>query len=79
MPAHPVRYQLHAKTKLMLLENVCTGSIHRLTAEELSAGGCEIKTIYASTDDSGYGGIRRYRGWSLDVMGMRLLLHVLRN
>lgn len=47
----------------MLLENVCSGTIHQVTAQELSdKNACEIKII-ASTDDSGYGGIRRHRGW----------------
>ena len=61
-----LRYQLHSKTKLMVLENVTTGSIHRITAEELSHNNvCDVRVTYAATDDSGYGGMRRYRGWTV--------------
>lgn len=52
----------------MLLENVCSGSIHKVTSEQLSAHDeCEIRVIHASTDDSGYGGMQRRRGWPLGI------------
>jgi len=60
------RYHLQAKTKIFVAENVVTGSIHELTSKVLSRGGaCSIKCIHTSPSDSGHGGVRRFRGWTL--------------
>lgn len=54
------------KTKIIILENVCTGNIQKLQCEILSeTGDLDIRVIHGCTEDSGYGGHRRYRGWTL--------------
>ena len=54
--------QLQKGTKLLLMENVCTGSTQELTAKEAtSTGKMWLKVIHADTIDSGYGGCRRQR------------------
>ena len=56
----------HRKTKILMIENVCTGCIQRVTAEAATAGAkMWVRTIHADTPDSGYAGCRRQRGWSL--------------
>jgi len=73
-----VRFQLAAGTRLMILENVVSGSIHKLTADILSHDSkCAIETIHAATQDSGYAANRRYRGWKLVLQerGYKCSLH----
>ena len=54
------------KTKIIILENVCTGNIQKLECELLSeTGDLDVRVIHGCTEDSGYGGHRRYRGWTL--------------
>jgi len=53
-------------TKLLALENVVTGSVHRLSSDTFGAeGSYGVKVVHVSTDDVGYGCCRRYRGWPL--------------
>ena len=60
-----IHSQLQKKTKMLLLENVVTGSIQQLTAREAtSTSKMWVKVIHGDTIDSGYGGCRRQRGWT---------------
>ena len=48
----------------MIAENVTTGTVQQLTAATWSARDeMEIKVIFAASEDAGYGGVRRIRGW----------------
>lgn len=52
----------------MLLENVTSGSIQKLTVEMLTEGNMmDCKVIHAATSDSGFGCTRRFRGWTLGL------------
>ena len=61
-PGH--RYHCHVGTRVLILENVCAGTIQQLTVSELQAY-YHIRHLHAGTEDSGYGAQRRYRGWTL--------------
>ena len=64
----PHRYHLHMETKLFVAENVTSGTIHQLTSKVLSRGGaCSIKNIHTAPSDTGHGGVRRFRGWTLEL------------
>lgn len=52
------------RVKLAVAENVVTGTIHKAFVESLEDEyGC--RHIFTGTEDSGHGGVRRYRGWFL--------------
>lgn len=62
----PCRFHLQNQTRVMIAENVVSGTIQKLTSETWSANDdMEIRVVFAATEDSGYGGHRRYRGWTL--------------
>ena len=61
-----VRSQLRSRTKILIIENVCTGNVHELTAQTLSAA-MYIRAVHASPQDAGYGAVRRQRGWLVAV------------
>jgi hypothetical protein len=50
------------RVKLALAENVTTGTIHKAFAEDFSEE-YACRHIFSGTEDSGHGGVRRYRGW----------------
>ena len=54
----------HVRTKLQVSENVVTGTVQRTSADVMSAySEADIRCIHASCADSGFGSIRRHRGW----------------
>lgn len=54
-----------AKTKVFILENVVTGSVHECSSEVLSKGGiCALRVLHTQPSDTGHGAVRRFRGWS---------------
>jgi hypothetical protein len=53
-----------ALTKLVVAENVVTGSIGERTTATFQATAA-TKVIFTQPDDQGYGCIRRRRGWYL--------------
>lgn len=58
--------QLTRRTKIMVLENVTSGSVQEVSIQCLTASGeVDARCLHASSDDSGYGAIRRHRGWNL--------------
>ena len=62
------RWQKENGTKVVLCENVVTGNVQKRCAETFSAGSMyDIKTIHVCSEDTGYGAIKRYRGWNLGL------------
>ena len=62
----PDRFQCQAGTKVQLLENVLSGTIQKCTIEALANQGLHTtKNLHCNTDDTGFGGARRFRGWRL--------------
>ena len=54
----------HSTTEVIIVENVVSGTIQRLTAEYVTRSGLYwAKTIHGDTWESGYGACRRQRGW----------------
>lgn len=54
-----------AKTKLMMSENVVTGSIHEEATRCFERNNLmDVKVVFTSPCDSGYGAMRRFRGWT---------------
>lgn len=65
--AAKVRWNKRAGTKIMLAENVTTGSVHRLSSEILSydsEGSYDVKIVHCAPHDTGHGAVKRYRAWS---------------
>lgn len=49
----------------MILENVVAGNIQAVSMQELtSTGEVSVRVLHAATEDSGYGGHSRRRGWT---------------
>lgn len=58
----------HAKTKLLMAENVTTGNIHELASRTFGdLGKCHVKTVHCQPFDSGHGSVRRFRGWTIGL------------
>ena len=56
--------KIHNGTRLALVENVVSGSVHKACAETFAHGGeYVLKTIHVATEDTGFAAIKRYRGW----------------
>ena len=52
------------KTKLLIAENVVTGTVHEAATRAFTSHGeCQVKVVHTSPHDSGHGCIRRCRGW----------------
>lgn len=58
-----VRWHAFAGTRIVLLENVCGGTIQELSCRELEDV-FHLRLIHGATEDSGYGATKRYRGWT---------------
>lgn len=59
----------------MVLENVVSGNVQQLSAQELTrTGELTVRVIHAGTEDSGYGGHSRRRGWT-GVQKVRSILY----
>lgn len=55
-------------TKVVLCENAVTGRVQKTCAETFSrASMYDVKTIHVCSEDTGYGAIKRYRGWNLGL------------
>ena len=60
-------------TRVIITENVTTGSVHALAAETLGKEDMyDIRLLHTATEDSGYGGVKRYRGWKLYCENQKL-------
>lgn len=57
------RWHCFAGTRMLILENVVSGSIQELMVRELEKD-YHIHVLHCATQDSGYGSQRRMRGWS---------------
>lgn len=63
-----LRWHRQHGTKLLVQENVVTGSIHQLASRCLTATSeYVIRTVHTSPQDTGHGAIKRFRGWRLDI------------
>eukprot|EP00435_Cladocopium_sp_Y103_P032791 s3536_g8.t1 len=59
-------FHRQAGTKIQILENVITGNIQEVTVAALNENDqFDTRVLHCNTDDTGYGGARRFRGWSL--------------
>ena len=67
------RWHAEAGTRVLILENVVTGTIQQLSCAELERL-YDIHLIHAATEDSGYGAHKRYRGWRLSLQLNKSLL-----
>ena len=55
----------HARTKMLGLENVCTGSVHEAATRTFTRNGeFSVKVLHCQPQDTGHGAIRRFRGWN---------------
>ena len=60
------RFHRQAGTKIQILENLTTGSIQEVTVQALREDNLyDTRNLHCNTDDTGYGGTRRFRGWLL--------------
>lgn len=69
------RFQEEHGTRLIIAENVVAGSIHRLCSTVFK-NEYDIRVIHTATEDSGYGCVKRYRGWRHVSMGSLSDVHV---
>jgi len=59
------RWQIEAGTRIVLCENVVSGTVHRACSETFARSGqYSLQTIHCATEDTGFGGIKRYRAWN---------------
>lgn len=55
-------------TKLVFCENVVTGNVQKRCSQTFAAASqYHIRTLHVCTEDTGYGAIKRYRGWKLGL------------